>query len=1211
MGGKDAQPFVEEQLLAHEKLLFFGEIPNVTIDSKGKPTSRSCAVTSHRFLLVREGGLISKNLSLALAEPIVRLRLLRLTNAIARLEFAPLPEMELMSQASSQLKQYFGSGSKTRYVDIEMASQEALCALLEPLVARLLVFTCDWPTRGGTESSPAPRLEMPQHVLEAFTASKHKYVSAVAASHHSRDSIDNGSGTPSATATGLATSSQGAFVELYIAACLAMGVPLSEQTEPDAPHHERTRSSLTAPVSVAGALPQEESTLVGNFGDSDVMHVGGGIATGDDVLARLRCIMSSGVNESSQRTLQLRQLLSGLDDKDTTTHCAALAFALRFSELFSGLCATGVPLGDDAASLLLGIVATNFQLSSLEMADVKAGKSAVVALAHALETPVGARHYELLDLSLCNMGDAGFKQLLRAIEASSSTVSQLHLNHCHISARSSWQAMAALSEPSRHPTFLPLLQTLEMDGNACNGKATAHLAHILGHCANLRHLSLSDCSMGASECDLVIKALTDNNKLMRQKLRSVDLSKNALAIPGTSRMRSRNDANEISFNHLLNLARVADKLECLALRQTGLDAECVARLLNALNDNASLQRRMQGLVSNNEEDKSNELDETRRIFADANDGMFTPVTMYATAGLTSQRGVTLDVSDNDNIAYKSPETQVAKNTVVTALSLQKCDLGRRGTIEWCEHLPQLHALVALDFSCNIKGTALLSLRGDDDGSLHGQDCLYALLMALPKNRSLAWVDVRGNRLGDSGYEMAASAVQHNNVLRVLRVDDNRPQSINALRVFRQAMLSSRTMLGDTPQNDMLAMASKNLQLQLEMRLGLDDMRKYFLQNRRNAAQELAAARASGEDIEDHMQQRQKGPQFGVDPADIFGTLRMPAYESRIPVVLCTILSAIVHKGGQSMEGIFRLAPDESESELLLQQLNDALVDAGSNTFDVMTLANALKVWFRDLPTRALQAVECDTMAAFVEAREKRRKGTQDGANPSSIGLEDAIALLEPVQEPMKSAVLWLLDVCAFCASFSETSRMSPYNLGVVFAPNLMDLEHKGMDPLRAVNFMDTIIKWFAAAVAARQIDESFGGPAHRCGVVTEAAAAADVRAQAVSQEQDAFELEADQDASGKKVIMLEAMIASMQRRHKEEVDRLMATIRKQQDMIEFLQQQPYGQHHEHYEQYEHCPEEDTPSVPPSATPLTPPTPPLLPKQQVLTPPPPPQTAFEG
>ncbi|MQM15533.1 hypothetical protein Taro_048476 [Colocasia esculenta] len=166
-----------------------------------------------------------------------------------------------------------------------------------------------------------------------------------------------------------------------------------------------------------------------------------------------------------------------------------------------------------------------------------------------------------------------------------------------------------------------------------------------------------------------------------------------------------------------------------------------------------------------------------------------------------------------------------------------------------------------------------------------------------------------------------------------------------------------------------------------------------------------------------------------------------SYDSRrnsVPTILLLMQRRLYEQGGLQAEGIFRINAENSQEELVRDQLNGGIVPDG---VDVHCLAGLIKAWFRELPTGVLdpltpeQVMQCKT--------------------------EQECAQLVKLLPPTEAALLdWAINLMADVVQEEHHNKMNARNVAMVFAPNMTQMA----DPLTALmyavqvmNFLKTLI----------------------------------------------------------------------------------------------------------------------------------------------------------
>ncbi|XP_078440155.1 rho GTPase activating protein with PAK-box/P21-Rho-binding domain-containing protein [Wolffia australiana] len=162
--------------------------------------------------------------------------------------------------------------------------------------------------------------------------------------------------------------------------------------------------------------------------------------------------------------------------------------------------------------------------------------------------------------------------------------------------------------------------------------------------------------------------------------------------------------------------------------------------------------------------------------------------------------------------------------------------------------------------------------------------------------------------------------------------------------------------------------------------------------------------------------------FGVSPESM-----QCAYDPKgnsVPTILLLMQERLYAQGGLKAEGIFRINPENSEEELLRDQLNKGIVP---DNIDVHCLAGLIKAWLRELPEGVLdglspeQVLQCNTEEQCVEL----------------------VKLLMPTQAGLLN---WAVELMADVVEEEELNKMNARNIAMVFAPNMTQMS----DPLTAL-----------------------------------------------------------------------------------------------------------------------------------------------------------------
>ena len=149
-------------------------------------------------------------------------------------------------------------------------------------------------------------------------------------------------------------------------------------------------------------------------------------------------------------------------------------------------------------------------------------------------------------------------------------------------------------------------------------------------------------------------------------------------------------------------------------------------------------------------------------------------------------------------------------------------------------------------------------------------------------------------------------------------------------------------------------------------------------------------------------------QFGVKP-HLLPSVKLDNYEHKIPKVLITLRDKLEEGNAYQTVGIFRLAPNATQSDQMKDSINkgkfdEMLKSMKGNEEDVNVYANLIKVWFRDLPDPLLNCVD-PTMIELAQTEPEVAK------------------VVTKFPEPQKSIFLWLCDMCCECAKSEAVNKM--------------------------------------------------------------------------------------------------------------------------------------------------------------------------------------------
>ncbi|GJN28287.1 hypothetical protein PR202_gb16394 [Eleusine coracana subsp. coracana] len=154
-----------------------------------------------------------------------------------------------------------------------------------------------------------------------------------------------------------------------------------------------------------------------------------------------------------------------------------------------------------------------------------------------------------------------------------------------------------------------------------------------------------------------------------------------------------------------------------------------------------------------------------------------------------------------------------------------------------------------------------------------------------------------------------------------------------------------------------------------------------------------------------------------------------SYDSRgnsVPTILLMMQKRLYEQGGLRAEGIFRINAENSQEELVRDQLNCGIVPNG---IDVHCLAGLIKAWFRELPSGVLDSIPPEQVMQC--------QSEEDCARVAKCLPSTEAALLD-----------WAVNLMADVVQEEQINKMNDRNIAMVFAPNMTQMA----DPLTALMY---------------------------------------------------------------------------------------------------------------------------------------------------------------
>eukprot|EP01119_Soliformovum_irregulare_P005589 TRINITY_DN17335_c0_g1_i1.p1 TRINITY_DN17335_c0_g1~~TRINITY_DN17335_c0_g1_i1.p1 ORF type:complete len:323 (+),score=57.91 TRINITY_DN17335_c0_g1_i1:58-1026(+) len=155
--------------------------------------------------------------------------------------------------------------------------------------------------------------------------------------------------------------------------------------------------------------------------------------------------------------------------------------------------------------------------------------------------------------------------------------------------------------------------------------------------------------------------------------------------------------------------------------------------------------------------------------------------------------------------------------------------------------------------------------------------------------------------------------------------------------------------------------------------------------------------------------------FGVDPMSLE---QVDDNGYRVPKILVDLKTKMLNAGGVRVEGIFRLAGEQTEIKRIKELLNQKKTDIQTN--DINAIATLIKIWFRELPVPVLNALPQEVIMGFQDP-------------------DDCVSAYNSLPEPNRTLLDWLLDFMKTIVANSDQNKMTAQNISIVVAPNLYDI----------------------------------------------------------------------------------------------------------------------------------------------------------------------------
>ncbi|KAF0974381.1 hypothetical protein FDP41_006413 [Naegleria fowleri] len=181
-------------------------------------------------------------------------------------------------------------------------------------------------------------------------------------------------------------------------------------------------------------------------------------------------------------------------------------------------------------------------------------------------------------------------------------------------------------------------------------------------------------------------------------------------------------------------------------------------------------------------------------------------------------------------------------------------------------------------------------------------------------------------------------------------------------------------------------------------------------------------------------------------SNVFGK-KLPSDPNDLPPF---VIKAMEHleKHGLNVEGIFRISPKKSDEEEVIRELeNNIKYDVPYEKYEIHLASSLLKLYLREL---------CDPLLTYEQYGMFIAAERIPDPEPRLMMIQKVIKFLPPTNfKIMKNLCLFLKRV----AANSAVNKMSPSNLAIVFAPNLLksDLPQNHMEILQDSKYSNSLM----------------------------------------------------------------------------------------------------------------------------------------------------------
>jgi hypothetical protein len=195
-------------------------------------------------------------------------------------------------------------------------------------------------------------------------------------------------------------------------------------------------------------------------------------------------------------------------------------------------------------------------------------------------------------------------------------------------------------------------------------------------------------------------------------------------------------------------------------------------------------------------------------------------------------------------------------------------------------------------------------------------------------------------------------------------------------------------------------------------------------------------------------------QFGASIYEQIWNQRRSVRKLPIPYILHHMSEAMLKKGAEQSEGLFRLPGN--------LRVVDEMAEEANNGRDVVTrgelndIASLFKKWFRDLPD---PVVNLDSIPKLRDAYDDK----------------SYLPFVEVLPKAHRLTLMWLIGFLQRLVKSEEATKMGPKNLAIVFGPNIVQVNDTN-EANTIKLFADLAIEFLTALITGWDTSEIYPIP---------------------------------------------------------------------------------------------------------------------------------------